>query len=310
MTVLNLNHNFSCQPHPRLVMCGCHKGGLKAIQGMLEAGYRFNWFVCLTPEQAKKYQVCGYYDYRQLADSNGIEVYIPRSYALTSEEDQSFFRTKKFDLLIQGGWQRLFPQEVLKTLNIGALGLHGSGDLLPKGRGRSPMNWSLIENRKRFLMHLLTMKSGVDDGDVIAIKNFDITSFDDIETLYFKYAIVYRQLLLENLPSILSNNFSTVPQLGKPTYYAKRTPEDGHIDWEIMEIWQIYNLVRATTRPYPGAFAEVEGSLIRIWRCRPFDFRIIYTSAKYGEIVERFENRILINCRGGLLLIDEYESIT
>lgn len=300
---------FSCQSSANLVMCGCHEGGLKAIKGLLEAGYHFDSFVCLTPEQAKKYQVSGYYDYRQLADAHGIEVYIPKSYSLTSDEDQAFFRTKKFDLLIQGGWQRLFPVEVLDTLNIGALGLHGSADFLPKGRGRSPMNWSLIENRKRFLMHLFIIKSGVDDGDIIAFKDYDITNYDDIETLYFKYSIVYRQMLLENLPLVLSGNYSTVPQLGEPTYYPKRSPQDGYIDWENMDVFQIYNLVRAVTRPYPGAIADVDAKLMRIWRCRPFDSRIFYNSTSYGEVVERFEDRFLVNCRGGLLLVDEWETI-
>jgi len=288
-------------------MCGCHEGGLKTVVGLIEAGYCFESFVCLTPEQAKKYQVSGYYDYRELAKSNGIEVYIPKSYSLKSKEDLEFFQTKRFDLLIQGGWQRLFPAKILETLKVGALGLHGSADLLPKGRGRSPMNWSLIENRKRFLMHLFLIKPGVDDGDVIAVKDYEITNYDDIETLYFKYSIVYRQLLLENLPTILSGNFSVIPQLGEPTYYKKRTPQDGHIDWETMDVFQIYNLVRATTRPYPGAFAQVGADLIRIWHCRPFDSRIIYSDVRYGEIVERFENRLLINCRGGLLLVDEWE---
>ncbi len=294
----------------RFVMCGCHEGGLKAIIGLLEAGYRFECFVCLTPDQAYKYNISGYYDYRDLAESRGIKIYIPHSYSLTSDEDLEFFQVQKFDLLIQGGWQRLFPEQIIRALSIGALGLHGSADLLPKGRGRSPMNWSLIEDRKRFLMHLFMIKPGVDDGDIIAIKDYDITCFDDIETLYFKYAIVYRRLLLENLPSILSRKFSTVPQLGEPTYYPKRSPDDGLINWDLMDVFQIYNLIRASTKPYPGAFAELDLGLIRIWRCRPFDSRIIYTSARYGEIVERFENRLIINCRGGLLLLDEWETIS
>ena len=290
----------------RLVMCGCHEGGVKAIEGILQAGYQFSAMVCLTPEQATRYGVSGYFDYRPLAESHDIPVYVPRTYSLTDPEDERFFRDQRFDLLIQGGWQRLFPAEVLNKLSVGALGLHGSADLLPKGRGRSPMNWSLIEGRKRFLMHLFMIKPGVDNGDVIGIQEFDITVFDDIETLYFKYNLVYRSLLLEHLPAIISGEVETVPQVGKPSYYPKRIPEDGRIDWENMDVWEVHNFIRAQTRPYPGAFGLVGDRDITIWKARPFDTRIRYDGVAYGQVVERFGNRLLINCRGGILLVDEW----
>ena len=287
-------------------MCGCHEGGVKAIEGLLDAGYELSAFVCLTPGQAARYRISGYYDYRPLAKRHEIPVYVPQTYSLNDPEDEQFFRDQRFDLLVQGGWQRLFPAEILSQLSIGAIGLHGSADLLPKGRGRSPMNWSLIEGRKRFLMHLFMIKPGVDDGDVIGIREFDITPFDDIETLYFKYNLVYRSLLIKYLPAIISGKTERFPQVGQPSYYPKRTPEDGRIDWEEMDVWEIHNFIRAQTRPYPGAFGKVGGIDLVIWKARPFDTRIRYDGATYGEMVERFGEKLLINCRGGLLLIDEW----
>jgi methionyl-tRNA formyltransferase len=158
-------------------------------------------------------------------------------------------------------------------------------------------------------MHLFLIKPGVDDGDILAVEDFDITTYDDIETLYLKYGLTYRQLLLNNLPAILAGEFSVIPQTGAPTYYPKRSSGDGLIDWENMDVWQIYDFVRAQTRPYPGAFAEIDGKKICIWRCRPFDTRIRYDNAAYGAVVERFKQRLLINCRGGLLLVDEWEDL-
>ena len=292
-----------------IVVCGCHVGGLKAIEGLLAAGINITHFVCLTPEQAERYKVSGYYDYRPLAEKYQIPVYIPSKYELDGAEDESFFLKNKFALLIQGGWQRLFPASVLNSLSIGALGLHGSSDLLPKGRGRSPMNWSLIEGRRRFLMHLFIIKPGVDDGDVVAIRDFDITDFDDIETLYYKYSIVYRELLLNNIGLILNGSVKVVPQVGEPSYYPKRTAADGLIHWETMDVWDIYNFVRAQTRPYPGAHGLISGGYYRIWRCRVFDTRLVYPTSQYGECVEMFGNKIIVNCRGGLLLVDEFEPI-
>jgi methionyl-tRNA formyltransferase len=290
-------------------MCGNHVGGEPVVRGLLEAGYRFEWFVCQTPDQAAASGVSGYFDYRLLAAEYDIPVYVPETFSLTSEPDTGFFCDHRFDLLVQGGWQRLFPQEVLATLRIGAIGVHGSSDFLPKGRGRSPLNWSLIEGRRRFVMHLFLITAGADDGDVFDTEIFDITEWDDIETLYWKYAIILRRMHLRSLPGLLSGEITPVPQVGTPSYYPKRTPADARLDWEAMDVWEIYNAVRAQTRPYPGAYGEIDGVLYRIWRCRPFDTRIVYPDAGYGSCVERFGGRMIVNCRGGLLVVDEHEEL-
>ncbi len=293
----------------KIVICGNHSGGKIVINALLEAGYKIDYFVCMTPEQGIQYNISGYYDYSELARQFHIPVYYPEKYTLNSEKDREFFADSKFDLLIQGGWQRLFPEHVISSLSIGAIGIHGSADFLPKGRGRSPMNWSLIEDKKRFIMQLFLIKPGVDDGDVFEHEIFDITPFDDIQTLYFKYGIVYKQMLLRSLTELLKGEVTVYPQRGVPTYYAKRTPENAVIDWESMDIRQIYNAVRAQTHPYPGVIASIDGQSIRIWKCRIFDTRITYRNAAYGKQVEQFEHRLLINCLGGLLLIDDYEII-
>ena len=172
------------------------------------------------------------------------------------------------------------------------------------------MTWCLIEGKKRFLMHLFLIKPGVDDGDVICVRDFDITPFDDIETLYFKYGLVYRDMLVDTLPALLQGTAKGAPQVGMPSYYPKRTPADGQINWETMDAWQIYDFVRAQSRPYPGAFATIDETWVRIWRCRVFDTRIRYDNARFGTCVERFGERLLVNCRGGLLLVDDYEILT
>lgn len=293
----------------RIVMCGCAEVGANLIAPLIDAGVKFSHFVVLTPEQGARYHVSGYADLREIAEQHGIPVYVPKSYALTDSEDVAFFQKNKFDLLVQGGWQRLFPSAVLETLSIGAVGVHGSADFLPKGRGRSPLSWSLIEGRRRFLLHLFLIKAGVDDGDVFAIEDFDITPFDDIETLYLKVSLSTRRLLLRHLADLLANQVEFRPQIGEPSYYPKRSPEDGRIDWEKMDVHQVYDFIRAQTRPYPGAFGAVNGRAIRIWKARPFDTRLDYPGAAYGAVVERFGERLLLNCRGGLLLVEDYEDI-
>ena len=293
----------------KLVMCGNHVGGEAVVRGLLEAGFEFSWFVAQDREQAAAAGVSGYLDYAPLAEEWGIPVYRPETFTLTSDADVAFFREHRFDILIQGGWQRLFPEMILESLSIGAIGVHGSSDFLPKGRGRSPLNWSLIEGRRRFIMHLFLITPQADAGDVFDVEMFDITEFDDIQTLYWKYAIVLRRMHIRSLPHLLAGTHTTIEQIGEPSYYPKRTPEDARIDWENMDVWEIYNAVRAQTRPYPGAYGEIDGVLYRLWRCRPFDTRLTYPDAPYGSCVERFDGKMIVNCRGGLLLLEDFELI-
>ena len=291
----------------KFVMCGVHIGGKEVVETLLKNGFKFEYFVIMSPEQSKKFNISGYYDYSEMAKENNIPIYYPKSYSLKDEEDLAFFEDNKFDLLIQGGWQRLFPDAVLSFLKIGAIGIHGSSEFLPRGRGRSPYNWSIIEGKKRFILHFFLIKPGIDDGDIFHFEQFEINEFDDINTMYHKGAILTKRAYLEFIPKLLSNELKMLPQKGKATYYPKRTPEDGKIDFESMDVDQIYNLIRAVTYPYPGAFAIIKGKKIMIWKATIFDRYIKYPQNSYGEVVEIFDNGFIVNCLSGLLFVHEYD---
>lgn len=290
----------------KIVMCGCHESGWEVIKYLLENGIRISHFVTITKEKAEKAKVSGYKSFEDLAKKYSVPVYYAKKYSLTAPEDIAFFRKNKFDLLIQGGWQRLFPNEVLETIKIGAVGVHGSSEFLPKGRGRSPINWSLIEGKKRFIIQYFIIKSGIDDGDIFYYEIFDINDWDDCKTIYYKNSIITKRVLLEWIPKLFEGNIRFRKQKGKPTYYTKRTPEDGLINWD-KNVFEIYNLIRAITKPYPGAFTYLEGKKITIWKAQPFDTRIKYKDVAAGEIVEVFDNgNFIIKCNMGLLLVLNY----
>ena len=292
-----------------IVMVGCHELGEYLLPRLAAAGILPAALVTITPAEAGRRDVSGYADLRPTAKRLGIDVYEAEGYSLTSAADQAWFEAGGFDLLIQGGWQRLFPESILATLRVGAVGVHGSADLLPKGRGRSPLNWSIIEGRRRFIVQFFLMTSGVDDGPVFDAAEMDITPFDTIRTLYFKNALLTVRALQRSIPGLLDGTLPKRPQLGTPSFYPKRTPADGRIDWEAMDVWQIHDLVRALTRPYPGAFASLDGADRRIWRAQVFDTRILYPESAYGAVVERFGTVLIVNCRGGLLLVEDHEEI-
>lgn len=292
----------------RICLLGCHEVGCEIVQYLFENNIKINYFIVLSPEQGKKYNVSGYFNYKDLAIKYNVPIYYPEKYSLNSEKDIDFFKKERFDLLVQGGWQRLIPEKVLSTFSIGAIGGHGSANFLPYGRGRSPLNWSLIEGRKRFIMQLFLMKPGVDDGDIFDYEQFDINEFDDIETLYYKNSIVTKKMLVRSIPKLINNSIKLYRQEGKETYYPKRTEEDGVIKWDELRVEQIYDFIRAQTKPYPGAFSFIGDNKIYLWKAQIFDRSIKYKGAKYGEIVEVFKNKnFIVNCLDGLLLVAKYD---
>jgi len=291
----------------KIVMCATTGLGLEILDHLAARGIRPQHIVGISEETARKNKVSGYVSFEKAAAKHGIPLYICKSYALTHEDDLAFFREQKFDLLIQGGWQRLFPGPVLDTLRVGAVGIHGSSEFLPLGRGRSPINWSLIEGKKRFIFHYFVIRPGVDDGDVFHFDIVDINEWDSCETMYHKYAVVCKRAMADWIPRLLAGDFKALPQTGEPSYYPKRTAEDGRIDWT-KTVFELHNFVRALTRPYPGAFCLCGDKQLLIWEAQPFDTRITYPDAAYGEVVEVFGNgEAVVNCRSGLLLLRDHE---
>ncbi len=293
----------------RIVLCGVHVVAIPFVHRLIELGVEIDYIVTIDQETATRNKVSGWHDFSEFSKLYNIPIYFARRYDLKHEDDIGFFAEHGFDILIQGGWQRLFPTNVLSTLSVGAIGVHGSADFLPRGRGRSPLNWSLIQDRKRFLLHLFLIKPGVDDGDVIDVKDFDINEFDDIDTLYMKLSILNVRMHIEAIKNINSGKMNSYPQLGEATYFPKRSETDGEINWDTMDVHEIYNFVRAQTKPYPGAFALLESQWVRIWKCQPFDTRITYPDRRIGDVVERFTRGFVVNCAGGLLLVTDWENL-
>ena len=290
----------------KIVFCGCSSAGLEVLDFLISKNFEISHIISLNSQQATQYNVSGYASFDEIARKNNIPIYFPKTYSLKDNDDISFFEKNNFDLLLLGGWQRLIPEIILSKLKIGGIGFHGSSEFLPKGRGRSPVNWSLIEGKTQFILHAFLMTPGIDDGDVITHEIFDINQWDTCQTIYYKISIIQKRILAEIIPKLVSNNFKHIPQTGEPSYYEKRTPDDGLIDWS-KSVHEIYNFVRALTRPYPGAFTFLNGQRLNIWKSQPFDSKIKYES-KNSQIVEKFSTGdFIVNCKDGLLLITDYE---
>src|SRR5438046_5133780 len=179
-----------------------------------------------------------------------------------------------------------------------ALKLHGS--LLPKHRGRVPVNWAIIrgETETGATLHYMTEKP--DDGDIVAQTAVPILPDDTAKEVFDKVTVAAELTLDGALPALVAGSAPHRPQdLSRGGYFGGRRPEDGIVDWSQSAV-DIHNLVRAVAPPYPGARTRLCGRPARILRTRVLDPRA--PPAKKPSLTAE-GSRIVAHCARGTLLI-------
>ncbi len=160
-------------------------------------------------------------------------------------------------------YRYLIPESILGLAQRGAYNMHGS--LLPKYRGRAPVNWMLVNGEREAGVTLHHMVARADAGDIVGQRAIAIYDDDTALTLYRKLVPLGVELIKEYHPQIAAGVAPRRPMnIAEGSYFGRRRPEDGRINWT-WSARRIFNLVRAVTHPYPGAFATVDGRKLIVW---------------------------------------------
>lgn len=163
-------------------------------------------------------------------------------------------------------YREMLGRELLEIPIRGALNMHGS--LLPKYRGRVPVNWAIIhgETETGATLHYMTEKP--DNGDIVARQAVPILPDDTAFEVFNKVTVAAEMALNGVLPALLAGKAQAVKQdLSKGAYFGGRKPEDGIVDWS-KDARGIHDLVRAVAPPYPGAMTRLMGRAMRILQTR------------------------------------------
>jgi UDP-4-amino-4-deoxy-L-arabinose formyltransferase/UDP-glucuronic acid dehydrogenase (UDP-4-keto-hexauronic acid decarboxylating) len=171
------------------------------------------------------------------------------------------------DVLLSFHYRHLVKKPLRSVPRHGAVNLHAS--LLPRYRGRSPLNWQLVRGETESGVTLHHMVARADAGDIIAQRRVPVGPDDTALDLYRKLVRAAEALLEEQIAGILAGKAPRIPQdEAAATIFGGRTPEDGRIDWR-RPAREIHDLVRAVTRPWPGAFSDLPGGRLMVWRTAP-----------------------------------------
>jgi UDP-4-amino-4-deoxy-L-arabinose formyltransferase/UDP-glucuronic acid dehydrogenase (UDP-4-keto-hexauronic acid decarboxylating) len=247
----------------KTVVFAYHNMGLTGLDALVRHGYDI---AAVFTHEDDPDENCWFGSVKNWARQKNIAVY-------TTEKVNSLQWIEKIaainpDTIFSFYYRKMICRKIIDLPRVGAFNLHGS--LLPAYRGRCPVNWVIINAEAQTGVTLHYMIDKPDAGDIVGQKAVVIDFSDTAKTLYDKLCRAAKELLDELLPLIKSNQIPRRKQnLAEGSYYGGRRPEDGRIDWN-KSAQDIYNLIRAVTKPYPGAFALLDNDeKVIVWWAEP-----------------------------------------
>jgi methionyl-tRNA formyltransferase len=246
----------------RLIFLGYHNVGYACLEALIDlCGHFGDEIVAVVTHADDPAENRWFASVRDLAFENYLPVYQPRD-----PNDPNFvaaLAALEPDFLFSCYYRQMLKKPLLDLPKSGALNLHGS--LLPGYRGRCPVNWVLINGEPETGVTLHYMEEKPDKGDIVGQKRVAIRPDDTALTLFSRMAVAAADLIQEVYPLLRAGQAPRAPQdQSQASYFGGRRPEDGLISWD-KDALSVYNLVRAVTHPYPGAFTYIWGKKLFIW---------------------------------------------
>lgn len=232
--------------------------------------------------------------------NRGIPVITPED--PNTDEVLAWAKAREPDILFSFYYRKMLKEPLLRVAPKGAYNLHGS--LLPKFRGRAPVNWAIIEGATETGLTLHEMVKRADAGDILAQEAVPITETETARELFDKLVPVARRLMTTIVPLLRDGTAPRTRQNeSQATYFGARTPEDGRLDWT-WSARRVHNMVRALTRPYPGAFTSWKGRKLFVWKGIPAERTSQRTP---GEVLGKRPEGALIATGDGNFLVKEVQ---
>ena len=279
---------------PRILYVGARIVGHRCLQALLEAGAHIAGVLYLDESKAGVTVAhCAFDDLIRNYQLNA------RSFTSLHDPDVlSWSQACQPDVGMVIGVSQLVGETLLAVPELGFIGMHPT--MLPKGRGRAPIPWTLIKGLQTTGVSLFWCDPEADTGKLLSQAPVPVYYEDTAAILGARTDDIAAKLLVESLPLLVSGQPPRIDQDdSKATVWARRRPEDGVIDWSWSKR-QLYDWVRALTHPYPGAFSFIEGRKLFVWACREsLDTR----TAAPGTVLDILPHGVLVACGDGAVLL-------
>ncbi len=247
---------------PRILFFGYSEVGYDCLSLLLERGDNV---VALFTHEDNPNEKIWFKTPAVAAREKGIPILTPEK--VNTPEWIERIAALKPDLILSVYYRNMISSKILALPPLGAFNMHGS--LLPKYRGRAPINWAVLHGEPRIGMTLHRMVKSADAGAIVDQQGVEIGPRDTAEQAFRKVLPCARQVLARQIDALLAGTARETPQEdAQATYFGGRKPEDGRINWA-QTSRQIFNLIRAVTDPYPGAFTDIGSARLMVWWAEP-----------------------------------------
>ena len=245
----------------RAVVFAYHDVGVRCLKTLLSAGVQVPLVITVRDDP---HETRWFASVAETARDYGLPLLVPDE--VNTPQLLAQVARCEPDFLFSFYYRSMLGEALLAEARRGALNIHGS--LLPKYRGRAPVNWAILNGERETGATLHYMVGRADAGDIVDQLAVPILADDDAREVLAKVSAAAEIVLARSLGPLLSGEAPRRPQRLEPgQYFGRRRPEDGRIDWR----WparRIHNLVRAVAPPFPGAFTEIAGQRLWIHRTR------------------------------------------
>jgi methionyl-tRNA formyltransferase len=230
-----------------------HDVGVGCIKALLDAGIQIELVVTHIDDPK---ETIWFGSVAALCQERGIPYIQPDASGLLDLLPQ--FEKIAPDYIFSFYYRNLIASDILAVARIAALNMHGS--LLPKYRGRAPVNWAILHGETETGASLHIMEAKPDAGDIVGQVAVPIDPDEDATAVFAKVSNAAVHVMQAALPALLEGRVPRTPnELAKGSYFGGRKPEDGRIQWS-QDALQVHNLIRAVAPPYPGAFTDWQGA--------------------------------------------------
>ena len=241
------------------VVFAYHDVGVNCLKALLDAGIQIDLVVT---HQDDPHENVWFGSVAKLCEDQKIPYITPDANQLIDLVPQLQKLTP--DYLFSFYYRHMIPAELLACARIGALNMHGS--LLPKFRGRAPVNWAILQGATETGATLHMMEVKPDAGDIVGQSTVSIGPNETATDVFGKVSQAAVTVINLVLPELIQGHIPRKPNnLGQGSYFGGRKPADGQILWH-QTAQQVHNLVRAVAPPYPGAFTDWQGQRMIVAR--------------------------------------------
>jgi methionyl-tRNA formyltransferase len=263
---------------PRILFFGYSEVGYQCLSLLLERGDNVG---ALITHEDNPHEKIWFKTPAVAARERGIPVFTPES--VNNPEWRERIAALQPDLILSVYYRNMIGTKILDLPRLGAWNIHGS--LLPRYRGRAPINWAILHGEPRLGMTLHRMVKSADAGAIVDQEGVDIGPRDNAEQAFRKVMPCARAVLARQIDALLAGKVTEMPQdESQANYFGGRKPEDGRINWT-QTSRQIFNLIRAVTDPYPGAFTDVGASRLMVWWAEPDSPATVGRRGEPGEVL-------------------------